>query len=366
MRTLLRTAALLAGLVLATDASAILIDNFEEGPFSLQASPGASDSGSQAVSVAGAIASPRQVWITSNADFCSADLSVSSSADDEVQMVMGEGGGLFRTAYEAGQVDLTGGGLFNRLDVELTVAVAAGDVHVELIDVTGLANTVSRHVNGPGTLVFPFLDFPTVDLTRIQDIVVTLDTPSQGDYHLTDIRVTESPDVDEAAAWILENLGVDPSRTTLWSHNAPVDGSHVLRSVDPRDPDLPMPFEENWVFMVDDNPDANWAHPVRWVVVSADLGDHVVYERDWIPSVVSDGGTGSLVEFGCLGLTDVACTPTGPLDAGQVTPLIPGLNDGCLYAVLISGGWSPSSNYSRYAENLTSMYQRLREIGYPN
>lgn len=364
LRPLLHGAALLASLVLATDAAALLIDNFEEGPFSLAASPGGSDSGSQVVSAAGAIASPRQVSITSNGDFCTADLSVSATTDDEVQMVMGRDGGLFRTVYSPGQVDLTGGGVFNRLDVDFTVAVAAGVVRVELIDITGLGNTVNRTVGGPGKLIFPFADFPTVDLTRIQDIVVTLDTPSAGDYHLTDIRVTESPDQGTAAAWVLENLDVDPERTTLWSHDQPVDGNHVLRTLDPRDPDIPLPYAENWVFMIDDNPGANWAHPVRWVVVSADLGDHVVYEQDWIPSIVSDGGTGSLVDFGCIGATSMACPALGP-QPGSVTPLIPGLNDGCLYAVLISGGWTDSSNYSRYAENLTSMYQRLREIGYP-
>ena len=48
-----------------------------------------------------------------------------------------------------------------------------------------------------------------------------------------------------------------------------------------------MPFVEGWVFMVDDAPLANWAHPCRYVFVSSDLSKVAVQKAVTPLSVVS-------------------------------------------------------------------------------
>ncbi len=73
-------------------------------------------------------------------------------------------------------------------------------------------------------------------------------------------------------------------------------------------------------------------------------------------------GTGPLVRFVCRGVTPVAWSDLGlPPSVGDITAPA----KSCLHAVLISGGWKNSSSYSRYAENLISMYNILRGCGYP-
>ncbi len=46
---------------------------------------------------------------------------------------------------------------------------------------------------------------------------------------------------------------------------------------------LVCPFQENWVFFVDDMPPAFWNHPCRYVFFDVFTGEYLVYNDDWPP-----------------------------------------------------------------------------------
>lgn len=160
-------------------------------------------------------------------------------------------------------------------------------------------------------------------------------------------------------------LGGDYGKRTLWMTPAPIDPTHVVR--DPilsRKFELPVPYPQSWLVMIDDQPDANFAHDVRWLFVDAALTRHTdPVKRDFPPLVLTK--TGQPVPFRCTGLTAVPCPETAVLQPAGPMPPLTTTKDGCLYAVLVSGGVNASSNYSRYPQNLKSMYQKLRSAGYP-
>lgn len=151
---------------------------------------------------------------------------------------------------------------------------------------------------------------------------------------------------------------------TLWMTPQPLDQSHVARDlVAERTPDIRFPYETTWLVMIDDDPEANFAHPVRWVFVDAVTGEvGEVIERDFPPLVLSEDGQGESVEFRCVPVTARACPELAVSVPSGVLTLDTG--EDCLYAVLVSGGINNGSNYDRYRQNLRSMYQILRANGY--
>ena len=44
-----------------------------------------------------------------------------------------------------------------------------------------------------------------------------------------------------------------------------------------------FPYNEQWVFFIDDMPVANWAHDTRFVFFDSNSGEYVVEENDWAP-----------------------------------------------------------------------------------
>ncbi len=170
----------------------------------------------------------------------------------------------------------------------------------------------------------------------------------------------------EVATFVREAiLDGDFGDRTLWMTETALDDSHVARNlILDRHPDLPFPYARGWLVMIDDNPDANFAHPVRWVFINEDLTEHSqIVERDFPPLVLSDGGEGEAVPFHCVPVTPKQCDETtgAILDRGLV-PVRPGYCS--LNAVLVSGGINAGLNKVRYRTNLRSMYQTLRSAGY--
>ena len=353
--------AVLGCALLRSGAFALPIDFIEDGPFSLTANPGATDSGSQAVSLLNCIASTRFVTLTSQGGVSFAGLSV-GPFDDEITTVLGEGGARLDLRYVPAGVDITQGGVLTHILVRVSVAEPSGRIEIRLTDTSGNSVLTAQVIFGPGTLFFPLSDFTGVDLGSVQDVLVSLVTEQLGDYHIQDIRVEEVASMQAAADFVIQTiLGGATDRAVLWTHEEPVDNSHVAQGGDARLPAVNFPFPINRLFMVDPTPDANWAHPVQWVFVDGSAGELVVVERDWIPSIVD--AAGRVTGLSCQALTAVPCATTGAT-AVQVDPAHFGYLDKCLYAVLISGGWNDGSNYSRYPENLTSMYQTLLGLGF--
>jgi hypothetical protein len=115
--------------------------------------------------------------------------------------------------------------------------------------------------------------------------------------------------------------------------------------------------------MIDDEPTANLGHSVRWLFVSDELNKHTEpMTRQFPPTVwVPVGPTEREVSFACVGVTPVACPTTV---VAVPTNIVVGVDRGCRYAVLISGGVNDAKNFSRYPQNLRSMYQKLRTCGF--
>ena len=168
----------------------------------------------------------------------------------------------------------------------------------------------------------------------------------------------------DVAAYIRDNiLGGSFGDVTLWTTDTALEGSFVARDPDPTVQDAPFPPGRQWLVMIDDAPDANFSHPVRWLFVRDDLAGHTTpARRQWPPTVWAGGGAGAQVAFGCKGLTLRACVSTflPALTNIFTSPL----GKKCLYAVLISGGYNNGANYSRYPQNLRSIYQKLRACGF--
>jgi hypothetical protein len=190
--------------------------------------------------------------------------------------------------------------------------------------------------------------------------------PRLGPLWLPGAAAAQSPDPRrDVAAYVLTHvLDGDYGGRTLWMHDVALDGSHVGLDVDGRLPAVQFPFASNWLVMIDDTPQANWAHPVRWVFVDATLQQHTTpIVRSWPPTIRSGFGQGPRVHFGCTPYAPAGCPSVGP--PAQLAPFTGPLKDSCLHAVLISGGWDDDHNFSRYAENLTSVYRKLRALGFP-
>lgn len=154
-------------------------------------------------------------------------------------------------------------------------------------------------------------------------------------------------------------------KVTLWTTPYVLDKTHVIKHmIKDKNKDIPFPFSESWLVMIDDNPDANFGHPVRWVFIDAKFTMHSdIMKQDFPPIVLSDYGKGNPVIFKYWDLT-----PYKFILEEKYIPavkLIPVVFRNCKYAVLVSGGINSGMNFSRYAQNIKSMYTMLRNAGYP-
>jgi len=93
-------------------------------------------------------------------------------------------------------------------------------------------------------------------------------------------------------------LGGEYGNRTIWISAWPVDSSHEARSLDPTEPTLELPYE-GWMVMIDDVPQANFAHDVRWLFVRFDLGEHTTPQAYTMAPRVCDEENNE-VPFSCL------------------------------------------------------------------
>ncbi|NCD32919.1 MAG: PKD domain-containing protein [Spartobacteria bacterium] len=130
-----------------------------------------------------------------------------------------------------------------------------------------------------------------------------------------------------------------------------------------------QPWDNAWVFMVDDAPLANWAHPCRYVFVSADLSDVVVQNALTPLEAVAAGGTRSaaveldvVIPFDFSNATD---TKKKRSDARARAIRYDGSVSNC-YAVIVSGGYNKANNHIRYWGDVAHIYSTLSlKYGYP-
>ena len=158
-------------------------------------------------------------------------------------------------------------------------------------------------------------------------------------------------------------LGGSLEQVTLWMTPTSLDQTHIARDLDPQVPDLRFPYAQNWLVMIDDAPEANFGHRVRWLIVDDNLDRHSEpLVKQFPPTVWTLLGSGKQVDFVCAGVTPKACPSLALIPLIDIYRYVDGKD--CLHAVLISGGINNSANYSRYPQNLRSMYQKLRACGF--
>jgi hypothetical protein len=117
--------------------------------------------------------------------------------------------------------------------------------------------------------------------------------------------------------------------------------------------------DDSYFFFVDDAPGANWEHPAKYVFVNAKTGAVQQVSANTPPADVvemtalSPAATNQLevmkLNVKSLRALQVVRKPWAMLKAQKK------------YAVLVSGGWNASSNYSRYWNDLGFIYKALKE-----
>jgi hypothetical protein len=171
---------------------------------------------------------------------------------------------------------------------------------------------------------------------------------------------------DKIVQYLLDNKIIDQiDRVTLWTTPYALDTTYVIRHmIREKSEDIAFPFKSSWLVMIDDNPDANFGHPVRWIFINAEFTMHSdIMQQDFPPIVMSDLGKGKPVLFKCWDLTPYKCDLMQDYKLDIKYIRIAPRN--CRYAVLVSGGINSGMNKARYAQNLKSMYMMLRNAGYP-
>ncbi len=117
--------------------------------------------------------------------------------------------------------------------------------------------------------------------------------------------------------------------------------------------------ETSWFFFVDETPGANWEHPAKLILVEERTGKIWAYEVLTPPSDLHELQARSAIAKQQMEvirqlresvLDDQLYREFDQFDLKQQR-----------YAMLVSGGWNASSNYSRYWNDLSSIYQALKD-----
>lgn len=135
--------------------------------------------------------------------------------------------------------------------------------------------------------------------------------------------------------------------------------------------EIKAPWDAYWVFMVDDAPLANWAHPCRYVFVSPDLSAVVVHYA-YTPLAVrplstqttrSESALETIIPFVPLPTSGKRVAPEELPRSGSMR--YDGDVSNC-YAVIVSGGVNLKNNHIRYWGDAAFIYSTLiLKYGYP-
>jgi hypothetical protein len=164
--------------------------------------------------------------------------------------------------------------------------------------------------------------------------------------------------LDQAKSRVVTQvLGGNVGRRALFGH--PQLRPKGTRISSWREPGKLIVNEESYFFFVDEMPGANWEHPAKYVLVNARTGGIQQVNASTPPDDVAQ----------LSGLNPVAVQEVQVMRQNvrqlrlQTLVRKPILRLGVQkrYAVLLSGGWNASSNYSRYWNDLSFIYKALKE-----
>jgi hypothetical protein len=204
---------LLAALSLAAAVSSAaaqpVIDDFETGTFHLVGTAGTYVSGVSSVSApAHGMAAFREIGVLSYAVGglpAKADIDAWTVADDVLRITLPPGGGkALLTCTPASPVDLTAGGLNDRIEVGLAASTTGASLQIEIDDDLG-GSGGALIIPTAGANVFAFANLGgSVNLARVTRIQIELDG-NTGAWDVRDIRAMRSD-----AIWLKYDAPLQP------------------------------------------------------------------------------------------------------------------------------------------------------------
>lgn len=125
-------------------------------------------------------------------------------------------------------------------------------------------------------------------------------------------------------------------------------------------PAIALPADKaGWFFFIDDNPDANWEHPCRYVFV----------DDTSTPVATAYNAMSPPTNIAVAPIAGELPDPGGTvLGGGGGAGGAPACSPDCshYYALLLSGGYNANNNHKRYYNDILSMYTTLTQTyGYP-
>lgn len=156
-------------------------------------------------------------------------------------------------------------------------------------------------------------------------------------------------EVSREQAWHLvlhDVLNDDVQNKDVYISNKIVTSKSIVSVNNETSPDY-----ESWLIFIDDFPNANWAHPCRYVYINIADGSYVVYERR-MPPYLSQMSllTEKREVVGSNELFNIPMRTTSNYSANHN------------YAVIISGGIRKEMNYERYWNDCSAIYSTLVNI----
>jgi PKD repeat protein len=175
---------------------------------------------------------------------------------------------------------------------------------------------------------------------------------------------TESQDItllsttrDQATEAVIESvLKGNPAGKSVYTSLAPVAAGTLVQgwstSFNPR--------FTGWLVIIDDNPKANWEHPVRWVQ-KGDGDQQEITLHTSLPKNVALSRTGGDTPI-IGGTNDIGSGYSGGNTGyGGGTASCANIECDTCYALLVSGGFDRDNNFNRYYDDLSAMYRTLRQ-----
>jgi hypothetical protein len=183
-------------LLTSAPAQAIVIDNFEEGAFSISGDTTPSFASQSPLASENAIADVREDNIASGASgqMATADLAL-SAGDDGLVVLFPDSGGTLNLIYRPAPTDLTEGGSSDRIVIVIDALPPGAALALLLDDAIGGSTSISPPIVGPGSHSIAYADLApgSVDLTQINFLRFIISGTGAGSWEIRDIRTAGPP-----------------------------------------------------------------------------------------------------------------------------------------------------------------------------
>ena len=194
-RTLRSLLTLIALALLGADpAVAVVVDEFEEGPFSFSGDTTWGSGVQFPLTPSSALGGSREVRIFSPVagQFASADL-VLTPGDDSVVVGLPASGGQLTLIYRPAATDLTEGGAHDRLVIEVDALPPGAALVLTVEDAAGGSAAIGPPISGAGTFPIQFADVPSIDFSQVDFVRLDFLGSGAGGWQIRDVRTSAPP-----------------------------------------------------------------------------------------------------------------------------------------------------------------------------